>query len=138
MLIWQGKLDKNLGKRFILTCWAMLALEIAAANLWWTPQGVKGILLGGIIANINLFGVFRDTHRIVKYNTAAVYYIGVLARLVLAGIILVTFLKKFPGSFSILGIFVGISSVPLAFFLMLFQMLLTRKRMGEHKKDTDS
>ena len=134
MLIWQGDIDKGLGKRFMLTCWAMLALEVAAANIWWTPQGVKGILLGGIIANINIIGTFRDTHRIVKFKTAVVYYIGVLTRLILAGVIIVTFLKKFPGSFSILGIFIGISVVPIAFFLMVFQTLLTRKRIEAQKE----
>ncbi len=134
MLIWQGDIDKSLGKRFMLACWAMLALEVAAANIWWTPQGVKGILLGGIIANINIIGTFRDTHRIVKFKTAVVYYIGVLTRLILAGVIIVTFLKKFPGSFSILGIFIGISVVPIAFFLMVFQTLLTRKRIEAQKE----
>ncbi len=137
MLIWQGNLDKDLGKRFILACWAMLALEVAAANIWWSPQGVKGILLGGIIANINIIGVFRDTHRIVKFKTATVYYIGVITRLILAGVILVTFLKKFPGSFSILGIFIGISSVPIAFFLMVFQIVLTKKYQGKQNKKDD-
>ncbi len=134
MLIWQGDIDKSLGKRFMLACWAMLALEVAAANIWWTPQGVKGILLGGIIANINIIGTFRDTHRIVKFKTAVVYYIGVLTRLILAGVIIVTFLKKFPGAFSILGIFIGISVVPIAFFLMVFQTLLTRKRIEAQKE----
>ena len=135
MLIWQGDIDKGLGKRFMLACWAMLALEVAAANIWWTPQGVKGILLGGIIANLNIIGTFRDTHRIVKFKTAIVYYIGVLTRLILAGVIIVTFLKKFPGSFSILGIFIGISVVPIAFFLLVFQTLLTRKRIEGQKEN---
>jgi hypothetical protein len=137
MLIWQGDIDKGLGKRFMLACWAMLALEVAAANIWWTPQGVKGILLGGIIANLNIIGTFRDTHRIVKFKTAIVYYIGVLTRLILAGVIIVTFLKKFPGSFSILGIFIGISVVPIAFFLLVFQTLLTRKRIEGQKENQE-
>ncbi len=137
MLIWQGDIDKGLGKRFMLACWAMLALEVAAANIWWTPQGVKGILLGGIIANLNIIGTFRDTHRIVKFKTAIVYYVGVLTRLILAGVIIVTFLKKFPGSFSILGIFIGISVVPIAFFLLVFQTLLTRKRIEGQKENQE-
>ncbi len=134
MLIWRGNIDEGLGKRFMIACWAMLALEVATANLWWNPQGVKGILLGGIIANLNILGTFRDTGRIVKFRAAWVYYIGVLARLVLAGAIILTFIKKFPGSFSFLGIFIGISVVPLAFFLMVFQAVLT-KRQTETKQD---
>ncbi len=138
MLIWQGRIDKGLGRRFIITCWAMLMVELAAANIWWTPQGTKGILLGGIIANLNLIGTFRDTNRIVKFKTALVYYIGVLTRLVLTGLVIVTFLKKFPGSFSILGIFIGLSVVPIAFFLLVFQAILTRKRFEEtHPPDID-
>lgn len=126
MLIWKGNIDEGLGKRFIIACWAMLALEVAAANLWWNPEGVKGILLGGIIANINILGTFRDTNRIVKFRTPLVYYIGVLTRLVLTGIIIFTFIKNFPGSFSFLGIFIGLSVVPIAFLLMVFQAVLTR------------
>ncbi len=126
MLIWKGNIDEGLGKRFIIACWAMLAIEVAAANLWWNPQGVKGILLGGIIANINILGTFRDTNRIVKFRTTLVYYIGVLTRLVLTGIIIFTFIKKFPESFSFLGIFIGLSVVPIAFLLMVFQAVLTR------------
>ncbi len=137
MLIWQGNIDKGLGKRFIITCWAMLLLEVAAANIWWTPQGVKGILLGGIIANLNIIGTFRDTNRIVKFKTALVYYIGVLTRLILAGVIIVTFLKKFPGAFSILGIFIGLSVVPIAFFLLVFQVVLTRKRLEEQGSNSE-
>ena len=134
MLIWQGKIDKGLAKRFMIACWAMLLAVTAAANIWWTPEGVKGILLGGVIANLNIIGTFRDTNRIVKFKTALVYYIGVLARLVLAGIIILTFLKKFPGTFSIPGIFIGLSMVPLTFFLLVFQAVLTRHKIEAEKQ----
>ncbi|RUM91003.1 MAG: hypothetical protein DSZ23_01775 [Thermodesulfatator sp.] len=133
MLIWQGDIDKGMGKRFMLACWAMLAAEVAVANIWWTPEGVKGILLGGIIANLNIIGTFRDTNRIVKFRTSIVYYIGVLTRLVLTGVVIVTFIKKFPGSFSFLGIFIGLSVVPLAFFILVFQAILTRRRIEDRK-----
>jgi len=133
MLIWQGDIDKGLGRRFIITCWAMLLLEVAAANIWWTPHGLKGILLGGVIACLNVIGTFRDTNRIVRFKTTLVYYIGVLTRLVLTGVIIVTFLKRFPGSFSILGIFIGLSVVPIAFFLLVFQTLLTRRKIEGRK-----
>ncbi len=134
MLIWQGDIDKGLGKRFMIACWAMLAVEVAAANIWWNPTGVKGILLGGIVANLNIIGTFQDTQRIVKFRAALVYYIGVLLRLILAGIIIITFLKKFPGSFSILGIFMGLSVVPLAFFILVFQAALARKGAEARKR----
>ena len=133
MLIWQGDIDKGVGKRFIITSWAMLAVLVAAANIWWTPEGVKGILLGGMIANLNLFGTFRDTNRIVKFRTALVYYIGVLTRLILTGVVLVTFIKKFPETFSYLGIFIGLSTVPMTFFLMVFQILLRKLTMGDQQ-----
>lgn len=134
MLIWQGNIDKGLAKRFMIACWAMLVVVTAAANIWWTPEEVKGILLGGIIANLNIIGTFRDTNRIVKFKTAIVYYVGVLARLILAGIIILTFLKKFPGAFSIPGIFIGLSVVPLAFFLLVFQAWLTRSKIETEKQ----
>ena len=134
MLIWQGNIDKGLAKRFIIACWAMLVVVTAAANICWTPEGVKGILLGGIIANLNIIGTFRDTSRIVKFKTALVYYVGVLARLILTCIIILTFLKKFPGTFSIPGIFIGLSVVPLSFFLLVFQALLTRRKIEAEKQ----
>ncbi len=129
MLIWQGKIDKGLGKRFMLACWAMLAVEMAAANIWGSPALVKGILLGGVVANLNIIGTFRDTNRMVRLKTTLVYYIGVLSRLILAGVIFYTFLKKFPGSFSIIGILIGVSTVPLAYSILVFQIILTRRRL---------
>ncbi len=129
MLIWQGDIDKGLVKRFMLACWAMLAVEVAAANIWASPEVVKGVLLGGVLANLNIIGTFRDTTRMVKLKTAIVYYIGVFARLAVAGLIVYTFLKKFPGSFSVIGILIGVSTVPLAYFILVFQIMLTRRRL---------
>ncbi len=106
----------------------MLLVEIAAADLLWTPNGLKGILLGGIIACVNVLGTLRDTNRIVKYKTTFVYYIGVIGRLILSVLIIVTFFRKFPGSFSIPGIFIGLSVVPITFFLLVFQAILLHNR----------
>ncbi len=135
MQIWLGYLDKDLGKRFIITTWILLIAAVAAANAFWTTEGMKGILLGGIVANLNTIGVFRDTKRLMKWRRQFVYYIGAITRLILAGVIILTFLKKFPGQFSIIGIFIGVSIIPLSFFMLLLQMLLKGVVHPPHHED---
>jgi hypothetical protein len=128
MLIWFGYIDEALGKRFLIATWIILVAALAAANVFWTPEGMKGIFLGGVLGNLNAIGVYRDTHRLLKYRREIVYYIGALTRLLLVGVIILTFIKIFPGQFSIPGIFVGVSIVPISFFILLIQMILKKTK----------
>ncbi len=128
MQIWLGEIDEGLGKRFLISIWSILLALVAGANLFWNPTGVYGIILGGVVAGINAFGVFRDTKRIVKFRNQAVYFIGWIARMVLAILVIGTLVLKFPGTFSFPGIFIGISVVPIAFLFLVFQMQLMKEK----------
>ncbi len=135
MLIWVGDVDESLGKRFLIAIWIILLALVAAGNLFWTPKGVHGILLGGVVAGINALGIWRDTRRLVRLRNVAIYFIGWTARMVLAILVIATLVIKFPDSFSLLGIFIGITVVPLTFLVLVFQMQLIQKR--NEKKNTE-
>lgn len=137
MLIWIGELDEGLAKRFLIAIWLILAALLAGANLWWSPEGVRGIALGGIVAGLNAIGALRDTKRIVKWRSQVVYFIGMFTRLLLAIVIIGTFVLKFPGKFSLVGIFVGISVVPITFLLLVIQMKLVKKRDSGEPEPND-
>ena len=137
MLMWIGELDEGLAKRFLIAIWLILAALLAGANVWWSPEGVRGIALGGVVAGLNAIGVLRDTKRIVKWRSQVVYFIGMFTRLLLAIVIIGTFVLKFPGKFSLIGIFVGISVVPITFLLLVIQMKLVGKK-PEDGTDPDS
>lgn len=128
MLMWIGELDEGLANRFLIGNWFILVALLAGANIWWSPEGVRGIALGGLVAALNAVGVLRDTKRIVKWRSQTVYFIGMVTRLLLAIIVISTFVLKFPGKFSLVGIFVGVSVVPITFFLLVIQMKLIRKK----------
>lgn len=135
MLIWVGDVDEALGKRFLIAIWVILLALVAAGNLFWTSKGVHGILLGGVVAGINALGIWRDTRRLVRLRNMAIYFIGWTARMVLAILIIATLVIKFPDTFSLPGIFIGITVVPITFLVLVFQMQLIRKR--KKKKDTE-
>jgi len=133
MLIWVGELDEGLGKRFLIAIWIILLALVAGGNLFWTPQGVHGILLGGIVAGINALGIWRDTKRLVKWRNQAVYFIGWIARMTLAILVIATLVVRFPGTFSLPGVFLGITVVPITFFILVFQMQLVKRRKEKDK-----
>jgi len=136
MLIWRGDVDEGLGKRFLIAIWIILLALVAAGNLFWNPSGVHGIILGGVVACVNVLGIWRDTKRLVKWRNQAIYFIGWTARMVLAVLIIAIFVLKFPGKFSLPGIFLGITVVPITFFVLVFQMqLIKRKDEKKMKKD---
>ena len=127
MLIWLGDIDEGLGKRFLISIWIVLLALVAGANLFWTSEGVHGIILGGVVAAVNVIGVRRDTGRILKWRSRAVYFIGWIARMPLTVLVIGTFLLKFPETFSLPGVFIGISVVPITFLILVFQMQLIKK-----------
>lgn len=137
MLIWLGDVDEGLGRRFLISVWITLLALVAAANIFWNPDGVRGIILGGVVAAVNAIGIRRDTKRIVKWRSQAVYFIGWIARMVLAILIIGTVVLKFPGKFSFPGIFIGVSVVPIAFLVLLFQMQVLRKTDKKEDKQAE-
>jgi len=134
MLIWLGDVDEGLGRRFLIAIWIILLALVAAGNIFGTPKGVHGIILGGAVAGINAMGIWRDIRRLVRLRNQAIYFIGWIARMVLAIVIIATLIIKFSDSFSLLGIFIGIAVVPITFLVLVFQMQVVRKKKN---KETD-
>ncbi|HHD63440.1 MAG TPA: hypothetical protein ENK96_03535 [Desulfobulbaceae bacterium] len=134
MLIWVGDVDEGLGKRFLIAIWIILLALVAAGNLFWTPAGVYGIILGGVVAGVNALGIWRDTKRLVKWRNQAVYFVGWTARMILAILIIATLVLKFPDKFSLPGIFIGITVVPITFLILVIQMQLIRKKKEKKEK----
>ncbi len=136
MLIWIGDLDEGLAKRFLIAVWLVLAAMLAAANLFWTPEAVRGIAIGGAVAGLNAIGTLRDTRRIVKWRSQIVYYIGMFSRLVLSILVIGFLVLKFREKIDLIGIFVGISVVPVTFLILVIQMKLV-KNSSAGKADRD-
>ncbi len=135
MLIWVGEVDEGLAKRFLIAIWIILLALVAAGNLFWTPKGVHGILLGGVVAGINALGIWRDIRRLVRLRNVAIYFIGWTARMVLTILVIATLVMKFPDKFSLLGIFIGITVVPITFLVLVFQMQIIGRK--NKKEETD-
>jgi hypothetical protein len=134
MLIWVGDVDEGLGKRFLIAIWVVLLALVAAGNIFWTSAGVHGIILGGVVAGINSLGIWRDTKRLVKWKNLAIYFIGWTARMILAILVIATLVIKFPDKFSLPGIFIGITVVPITFLILVIQMQLIRKKDKQSEK----
>ncbi len=128
MLIWKGHLDEGMAKRFLISLWVVLLAMVAASNLWWTPSGTRGIILGGIAAAINAIGVLRDTKRMVRLRSRLIYFVGMVSRLIALILLIGVIYFKFPGKFDLIGVFLGVSVVPIAFYILVLQMKLIKPK----------
>ncbi len=126
MLMWSGKLEEGLGPRFILGNWLMLVVFFAFSNFIGTPAITRGILLGGVVANLNCMGILRDVKRLVRWRRQFVYFFGMITRMILIALVLGILLVKFSGKISVIGVFLGVSVVPATFLVLLCQIQLLK------------
>ena len=129
-MIWLGDLDEKFVKRFLAGTWLMLAAFIAAGNIFWSEQGTLGIIVGGVLANLNCLGIYRDIFRMVRAQHRIVYFASMLGRLLIIALVVLIVLKKFPGRVSVPGMITGFSVVPATFLMVVIQMQIGRFRGG--------
>ncbi len=127
MLMWSGKLEEGLGPRFIIGNWLMLLVFFAFGNLIGTPEITRGILLGGVVSNLNCMGILRDIKRLVRWRRQFVYFFGMLTRMLLIALVIGAVLVRFSGKVSVVGVFLGVSVIPVTFLVLLCQIQLLRR-----------
>ncbi|HID97096.1 MAG TPA: hypothetical protein EYP57_02755 [Thermodesulfobacteriaceae bacterium] len=126
-----GKLDGQSVRLYFSANWALLAVMLVAATVFATPQMATGILVGGVIANLNCVGLNRDCKRVVRWRNIAVYYGGLAVRLGLIALVVSAALLVFPEYLSPLGLFIGLSVAVVNFYILVLAMVIYRFRYKE-------
>ncbi len=119
--------------------WLVLLALVAASNIFLAYRLTFGILLGGITINLNFLWIYRDTWRLLKHKSPFMYFFGFVARLTLLALALGFILVRFPETFSIPGVLIGLSIGPLTLFVVLIQIWISGglKHTGEQKNSED-
>ena len=99
--------------------WLLLAGMAAAGGLFVSPDFSKGLLVGGLLANISFVLLKRDINRVIAgpLNSAKVrFLIKYYIRLTVLALILF-FLVKYS-SINLVGLMVGLSTVVISIGIM--------------------
>ncbi len=111
--------------------WITMAVLLVVSTLFSSSQMAAGILLGGIIANLNCIGLDKDCKRMVRWRSMAAYYAGMAVRMgmvALAVTVAILFMKEV---FSPIGLFIGLSVAVINFYLLVIAMLIYRVKFKE-------
>lgn len=122
--ILSGNLDEGFLRHFLVANWVLLIVLVTGAALLSTKQMAAGILVGGFIANLNCLGLDRDCKRMVRWRTMAGYFGGLAVRLGLVALAVLAALLIFPGVFSPVGLFIGLSVAVITFYLLTLAMVI--------------
>ncbi len=126
-----GNLDPAFVRLFMAANWITMAVLLVVSTLFSSSQMAAGILLGGIIANLNCIGLDKDCKRMVRWRSMAAYYAGMAVRMgmvALAITVAILFLKEV---FSPIGLFIGLSVAVINFYLLVIAMLIYRVKFKE-------
>ena len=121
-----GNLDERSLRYYIAANWVLLGLMVAVATVVSSSNMAMGILLGGVIINLNSMGLKRDCRRMLHYHSMAVYYVGLAVRLGLVLLTVLLALLLFPENFSPMGLFVGFSVGIINFYIWVLAMVIHR------------
>ncbi len=126
-----GNLDPAFVRLFMAANWITMAVLLVVSTLFSSSQMAAGILLGGIIANLNCIGLDKDCKRMVRWRSMAAYYAGMAVRMgmvALAVTVAILFMKEV---FSPIGLFIGLSVAVINFYLLVIAMLIYRVKFKE-------
>jgi hypothetical protein len=121
-----GNIDEHFVKYYKCANWILLGLMVAVASVASSLDMVTGILVGGIIANLNCIGLDRDCRRMVRWHSMAAYYGGLAVRLGLITLAVIATFLVFPKLVSPIGFFIGLSVVVINFYILLLAMVINR------------
>ncbi len=130
-MIARGELPDNFARLFLGVNWMVLAAMTAGAALLSTPQMATGILIGGVMANLNLRGLDKDCKRAVRWGSMAAYYAGMAVRMGLISLAVTVLFLFLPDLFSPLGLFAGLSVGVINFYILTALMVVNRVRFKE-------
>ena len=126
-----GDLDPRFVRLLVRANWITLALLVFAASILSTKAMTIGILVGGVIANLNCVGLNRDCRRAFRMHNVGAYFAGMTVRMglvTLAVLAAITFLKEM---LSPIGLFVGLSVAVINFYIIVLAMVNYRVRYKE-------
>jgi hypothetical protein len=127
----RGNIDEDFIKHYKYANWLFLILMVVVANMTSSFDVVMGILIGGLIANLNCIGLERDCRRMVRWRTMVVYYGGLAVRLGLITLAVTIVFLIFPKLVSPIGFFIGLSVTVINFYISLLAILIHRVRFKE-------
>ncbi len=111
--------------------WIIMAILVAASTLFSSTEMSAGILLGGIIANLNCVGLDKDCKRVMKWRSMAAYYAGMAVRMGLIALAVTVAILFMKDIFSPIGLFIGLSVAVINFYLLVIAMLIYRVKFKE-------
>ncbi len=126
-----GQLDRRFIRLYLSANWILMGILVAVSTFLASTQFSAGILVGGIIANLNCIGLDRDCQRVARWRSMAAYYGGLAVRLGLITLAVTAVLLVFPEIFSPVGLFVGLSVGVINFYLLVLAMVIHRVRFKE-------
>ena len=126
-----GNLDPTFIRLFIGINWVILALLMMVSLFFFPAKFASGVLLGGLIANLNCVGLNQDCKRVVRWRSMAVYYAGMAVRMGLVALAVTVAILFYKDFFSPVGLFVGLSVGVINFYLLVLGMLIYRVKYKE-------
>ncbi len=126
-----GELPEEFPRLFVAVNWVMLALLAAGAGVVASPRAATGVLIGGVLANLNLRGLERDCRRVVAWGSVAAYYAGLAVRMGLLALAVTILFLFLPRLFSPIGLFVGLSVGIINFYILTATIVIKRVRYKE-------
>ncbi len=130
-MILRGQLDPTFIKLFTGANWIMLAVLVTLTGTFSSPDMAAGVLLGGLISNLNCAGLDRDCKRMMKWGHMGAYFGGMAVRMGLVALAVTVAFLYFPGIFSPVGLFIGLSVAVINFNLVTLAMVIYRVRFKE-------
>ncbi len=126
-----GNLDPAFIRLFMAANWITMAVLLVVSTLFSSSQIAAGILLGGIIANLNCIGLDKDCKRMVRWRSMAAYYAGMAVRMGLVALAVTVAILFMKEVFSPIGLFIGLSVAVINFYLLVIAMLIYRVKFKE-------
>lgn len=126
-----GNLDGRFLKYYMAANWILLGLMVAVAGVVFSSNMAVGVLVGGIIANLNSIGLERDCRRTVRCHSRGPYYGGFAVRLGLITLAVLAALLIFPEVVSPVGLFIGLSVGVINFYILVLAMVIHRIHFKE-------
>jgi len=126
-----GNLDLRFIKIFLGINWIILALLTLTSLFFFPTKVASGILIGGLIANLNCIGLNKDCNRVMRWRSMAVYYAGMAVRMGLIALAVTVAILFYKEYFSPIGLFIGLSVAVINFYLLVIGMLFYRVKFKE-------
>jgi len=130
-MVLRGNLDPAFIKLFNRANWILMVIMVAVAGTVASPKMAAGVLLGGLIANLNCAGLDKDCQRMLRWRHMGAYYGGMAVRMGLIALAITVAFLFFPGIFAPVGLFIGLSVAVVNFNIVTLAMVIYRARFKE-------